>query len=524
MNLSWWLHNLAAYSLQIALLVMVGSLLPPVLRLRMPAALLLHWQGLLGICLLLPAIQPWKQTFTNAVADVSIAVRPVSISGSKTAAFPIFEAVALAIAIGAAARLAFLAAGFWRLRRYRRNARPLREIPASVRQMQALAGARADMCVSAEVHSPVTFGIVRPAILFPVRFLEMSPEIQAAVACHELLHVRRKDWLFTIAEELLRAVLWFHPAIWWLLGQIQLAREQAVDRQVVDLTKRRDPYLEALLEIAGAKARADLSPAPLFLRKRHLARRVSSILKEVSMSKSRLAISLATICGCIFAAGRLAVLTFPLQAPPAAAQENKSNPPERIRVGGNVQSAKVIYRVKPVYPREAKAAGREGRVELQVLIARDGSVQDVEVISGDPPFTDAAGEAVRQWRYSPTLLNGEPIAVETQVDVNFTLSNSAGNRPVFRVGNGVTAPRVQYKVEPEYTPEARDAKIQGTVVLSVEISPEGVAQNVRVEESLDPGLDQKAMDAVKQWRFQPGTKDGEAVTVQATIEINFRLN
>jgi TonB family protein len=94
---------------------------------------------------------------------------------------------------------------------------------------------------------------------------------------------------------------------------------------------------------------------------------------------------------------------------------------------------------------------------------------------------------------------------------------------VFRVGGGVTAPMLVSKVEPEYSEEARKAKYQGTVLLYVEIDATGKAQNVRVLHSLGLGLDEKAMEAVKKWKFRPGYKDGKAVTVVASIEVNFRL-
>lgn len=94
---------------------------------------------------------------------------------------------------------------------------------------------------------------------------------------------------------------------------------------------------------------------------------------------------------------------------------------------------------------------------------------------------------------------------------------------VFRVGGGVTAPALLYKVEPEYSEEARKAKYQGTVVLYVEVDAVGRPRNMRVVRSLGLGLDEKAMEAVQKWRFKPGYKDGKAVTVAATIEVNFRL-
>jgi TonB family protein len=94
---------------------------------------------------------------------------------------------------------------------------------------------------------------------------------------------------------------------------------------------------------------------------------------------------------------------------------------------------------------------------------------------------------------------------------------------VFRVGGGVSAPRLTRKIEPEYSEEARKAKYQGTVVLAVEVWPDGRAHNIRVLRSLGLGLDEKAIEAVQQWEFIPGKKDAAPVKVAATIEVNFRL-
>jgi TonB family protein len=94
---------------------------------------------------------------------------------------------------------------------------------------------------------------------------------------------------------------------------------------------------------------------------------------------------------------------------------------------------------------------------------------------------------------------------------------------VYRVGNGVAPPRVLSKMDPEYTKEAKDAQIEGTVLLSTTIGSDGVPRDVEVVRSLYPGLNEKAIAAVQQWKFQPGTKDGQAVAVKATIEVNFRL-
>jgi protein TonB len=92
-----------------------------------------------------------------------------------------------------------------------------------------------------------------------------------------------------------------------------------------------------------------------------------------------------------------------------------------------------------------------------------------------------------------------------------------------RVGNGVSAPVLSAKVEPEYSEEARVDKIQGTVVLSIVIGVDGHAYDATLQRSLGFGLDEKALDAVTQWQFKPGMRGGIPVKVQAVIEVNFRL-
>jgi TonB family protein len=94
---------------------------------------------------------------------------------------------------------------------------------------------------------------------------------------------------------------------------------------------------------------------------------------------------------------------------------------------------------------------------------------------------------------------------------------------VYRIGGGVSSPSLLFKVEPEYSEEARKAKLQGTVTLYVEVDPSGHPTNIRVIHSLGLGLDEKAIEAVRRWKFRPGMKDGKPVFVAANIEVNFRL-
>jgi protein TonB len=112
----------------------------------------------------------------------------------------------------------------------------------------------------------------------------------------------------------------------------------------------------------------------------------------------------------------------PPPPPPPKVEAPKPVTPQRIRVGGNVQAAMAIRAPKPSYPPLAKQARIQGVVRLNAVIGKDGTIQDLKAASGHPLLVPAALEAVRQWLYKPTLLNGEPVEVVTVIDVNFTLS------------------------------------------------------------------------------------------------------
>lgn len=103
--------------------------------------------------------------------------------------------------------------------------------------------------------------------------------------------------------------------------------------------------------------------------------------------------------------------------------------------------------------------------------------------------------------------------------ISFSLPIAAQQSPEPKT----TAPRLIQKVEPEYSKEAQDARLEGTVVVSVEVGTDGKAHEGRIEKSLGMGLDEKALEAVKLWTFEPGTRNGEPVAVRATIQMSFRL-
>jgi protein TonB len=108
--------------------------------------------------------------------------------------------------------------------------------------------------------------------------------------------------------------------------------------------------------------------------------------------------------------------------PPPPPVKKAPPPPQRIRVGGAVQKARILRQPQPQYPALARQARIQGTVKLTAIIAQDGSIASLEVVSGHPLLIPSALQAVKQWLYKPTLLNGQAVEVVTQIDVNFTLS------------------------------------------------------------------------------------------------------
>lgn len=114
----------------------------------------------------------------------------------------------------------------------------------------------------------------------------------------------------------------------------------------------------------------------------------------------------------------------PPPPPPSPVQnEVKAATPQRIRLGGNLQAAKLLHQVTPAYPVLAKAGRVQGVVQLNAVIGKDGMVQEITLISGHPLLVEAAIQAARQFRYRPTYLNGLAVEVDTVINVQFRLNS-----------------------------------------------------------------------------------------------------
>lgn len=231
--------------------------------------------------------------------------------------------------------------------------------------------------------------------------------------------------------------------------------------------------------------------------------------------------------------------------------------PQHIRVDQKVMSAQIVTKIAPAYPPLARQAHIQGAVALRVQISKTGDVTDVQLISGHPILAPSAIEAVKQWKYKPFQLNGEPVSVETNVTVNFTLSDKPpdegvvgdgpggipagepGRLPSSVISSNPTLPRIAtpqrvrvsqrgmsglliHKVQPEYPADAKDQHIQGVVSLRANIDKEGNVSNLELI-SGDPMLAPAAIEAVKQWKYRPYLLNGEPIAVDTAVTVNFTL-
>src|SRR5262249_33326153 len=229
----------------------------------------LFWRVLLVLCLALPIVQPWHEpgaplSFAAspgaATAGASGTSSPVGLTVPNLAASPVtvrpnlwLDSVMMILAVAAGARLIWLAIGILRLGRLRRTG-------SVVTEAEVTGNAAALPPVSAEIRyvpaigQPITFGLRRPVVCLPDTLRTMPSDLRHVVLAHELWHIRRRDWLWLVVEETVRSILWFHPAIQWVVSRVQQSREEAVDELTVLETNSRRAYLEALLAFADGPA------------------------------------------------------------------------------------------------------------------------------------------------------------------------------------------------------------------------------------------------------------------------------
>jgi protein TonB len=619
------LDNVFAYVLQVSLIAAATGACLTLARVRSPGVRYWSWRALLWLAVVLPLAQPWEVTTTivagsasamsGAVAGVTATAFEDLTTGARVGA-P-WDPLLVILLAGMACRFVWLLAGAVRLQAIARRAG---SDLSDASDLQTTMQTRADVRYSGDVAQPATCGLRNPIVLLPHTLRALNASVRRAVLAHELVHVQRRDWAALMVEELLRAALWFNPAVWWLVDRVHASREEVVDAEAVKYVDGRRSYVRALLAFADAPS---IPGAPAFSHRRHLFARIKRLCEESPMSTRRLLVASCLLAVAMGTSGVYAVHAFPIlagdevlvaPAAPAPVQDALALPlpsapppppdgPTQIgeqhytgspvtldlrgtdlraviralvergqgKTGGErktvvfdpsvqgtvdisvkdipwdqaldvIMSAnglravsegstirimqgkpKIIHEVRPQYTSEAMRAGIQGVVVVQATIGADGRVTDARILRGLPMLNESALAAARQWVFA---VPPGAAAVVTTIELTFTLrgrgagmpppQDPATPRPSVRM---LQTPAVLHSVMPSYPPDAMRAGIEGIVEVEVMISEDGKVTNARVVRTDNPALDPAALEAARQWLFAKPTEGA----VVRTIELTFTL-
>jgi TonB family protein len=418
---------------------------------------------------------------------------------------------------GSALILLPVAIGLWQVRGLRRSALPWLQGQPLVDALARDLGIdrRIQPLLHEALPGPMTCGVLHPAIVLPKDAGSWNRADLTRALIHELEHVRRNDWAIRSLARIVCTFYWFHPLAWMAWRRLELEAERSCD----DAVLAQSEAIEYADQLVGLARRVSHSPLLAMANRADLSVRVNAVL-DSRQRRGRTG-TLALIL--VSAAAMLVLSIAPVRMVAA--------PQAMINLADDV--GLVVINVT-VTDQNGKVV--QGLTANDFVLTENGVQQSIAVFEfqtpeglpgyyllgyytlnprGDGSFhtikivgrrDDMAKLEYRRGYYSPVAA---PPDFRGSVD-----SHSV---------TGIKAPQVIFKVNPEYTEEARRAKYSGTVILSVDVSPAGEPGNISVVRGLGLGLDEKAIEAVSRWRFRPGTKDGEPVTVQALVGVTFRL-
>ena len=533
---------LIVFSVQVLSIVSAAALAEYVFRMPAPSARLRYWRTIGALCLALPFVG--KASSDLPPASVAFGALPATSTAGAVVSqtLPALGPVMLWIwACGVALGLFWLTAGAWRLRQLRRKSVPASVGPEIV-TLQASLAPRAEFRWSNDVQQPVTLGFRRPLVLLPRSFADLSTDARHAVACHELFHVKRHDWMWTVFEAVMRVLFWFHPGVWWLVDRVQLLREQVIDELVIRRSPSRRDYMLALMTFARAEPPAALSSA--FLRHRHLKSRLRQLSKESHMSFRRLAWTMAALALVIGGITAATVRALPLDLS-AVIQGRSARLEIRLAEASfapGMQEATVAHSRQRIYLHPTALVTGADITSARVIDTGGPTAAVGVTFSSRASLRMSNGTAAHLGRPVAIIIDGQVVSAPT---VRSPISDSAvlsglttasaqslATRlaPVTPAPGGASRDRVVLPVpvhqeKAVYTQAAMAEHIEGDVLLEVVVNADGSTGDITVVKSLDSvyGLDQQAIDAVARWTWKPGTRDGQPVAVSVQVALTFTL-
>jgi len=552
MPTSFVLHSafsfLIASSLKLTLLLTVAALL--ILAYRRRSAALRHqvWATAVLASLLLPALilllPAWHSSALGIAANAFAsgpsltpgAAVPVSsvITVNAAASSPFAGWLTLTMlslwALGCFAMLTRIVVGLARLAWLSANSEPLFD-DAWMHQVLNIAAeykmSRAVRLLESRNPSamPLTYGLLRPAILLPAGAAPWPAERRRIVLSHELAHIARHDWFLQLCAEFARALYWFHPLVWLAASQLRHESERACDDAVLQHGVAPSAYASQLLDLARTLKNPGRawSTALAIARPTHLERRFAAMLNP-SLNRSHLSTKTKLV---------IASLAFALLLPLAALRLSAQSLSGKISgtitdpSGAGVANATVIMHNHEAKTIDMTTSDRDGNFTFKSLPPGDYEFEVLKPGFESYDIPQVTLDAGRDFSQAVMLKLG---AVNERVQV--TPGNSAtpversadGKVQRIRLGGTVEAAQLVTKVTPVYPESAKSAKVQGTVVLHAVISMDGRPLSLRVMNSqIDPALAKSAVEAVSQWRYTPTLLNGDPIEVDTTIQVNYSL-
>ena len=367
----------------------------------------------------------------------------------------------------------------------------------------------------------VTWGAIQPTVLLPDSAPGWSVDRMRVVLDHELAHIARRDWATQIGAEVLRCVYWFNPLVWIACRRLRQESEQACDDRVLGMGHAGSAYAAHLLELARAFRSSDRVwiPAAAIARPSSLERRVAAMLtSNVNRQPVSPRIALAAVL-------LLLVVTLPIASFDAFAQARFATVSGTVtdQVGGVLVNATVTLSNVETKARYEVRTNRGGYFEVTPLPAGTYELEarSPAFIAPKQILTLGVGESLQR--------NVTMDVINIQETISVTSSSDAPVRPAIReaarparaitrkpcadpaIGGCINPPTKVKDVRPLFPRAAREAGVNGVVMLHAVIDTEGRMKDVRVVSSPHPALEQAAIDAVSQWEFVPTLLNGKAI-------------
>ncbi len=368
-------------------------------------------------------------------ARVSVSFGDGSLQGSVGLPMPLLrglEAVYLAAVVFFSLQLLW---GLWRTHELRAGARDAEGgdgVDAWMDLYRRRFGVpEAGVAISAMAGGPLTVGVRRRLLILPERFGSGPEEDVRAALAHEFAHMGRQDFAKNLLYRLLTLPVAFHPALRATLAQVAATREMVCDGLAAEAVAGSTRYAKSLLRLAsrfaGAPPNIPLHAIGIFgileiLDANTLERRITMLTAGQKKFGIGQKLALGVTAGALAVGAFSSAMAFRLHVFAGEPQTASAAPTGPVRISGGVMAGQVLTKVNPVYPEDAKTAKITGAVVLHAVIGKTGAIESLELVSGPPELTQSAWDAVKQWMYTPFLLNGEPTEVTTTITVNFQLN------------------------------------------------------------------------------------------------------